>query len=128
DHPVPGKAMFTAIYMRVSSNRQETRSQEADLLAFKAAIDAKGEQVRIFREKRTGTNYDRPEWQKLWAQVQTGQVQRIVVWRLDRLGRLAASGLARAIVGHLTTNPARQPHLADLPLSQAEFDTSAKPA
>jgi DNA invertase Pin-like site-specific DNA recombinase len=81
--------MFTAIYMRVSSNQQETKSQEADLLAYKQAVEGRGEEVRLFRDKRTGTNYDRPEWQKLWAAVQSKQVQRIVVWRLDRLGRLA---------------------------------------
>jgi len=83
--------MFTAIYMRVSSSRQETRSQEADLLAYKQAVEGRGEEVRVYREKATGTNYDRPQWQKLWEAVQAGQVQRIVVWRLDRLGRLAGA-------------------------------------
>lgn len=81
--------MFAAIYMRVSSSKQETRSQEADLLAHKTACEEKGEEVRVFKEKRSGTNFDRPEWQKLWEGVQAGQVKRIVVWRLDRLGRLA---------------------------------------
>jgi len=83
--------MFTALYPRVSSDRQETKSQEADLMAYKAALEGRGEEVRVYREKRTGTNYDRPEWQKLWGAVQTGQVQRIVCWRLDRLGRLAGA-------------------------------------
>jgi aryl-alcohol dehydrogenase-like predicted oxidoreductase len=44
---------------RVSSNRQETKSQETDLMAFKAASEARGEEVRVYREKSTGTNYDR---------------------------------------------------------------------
>jgi len=83
--------MFTAIYMRVSSSRQETKSQEADMLAYKAAVEARGEEVRVYREKSTGTSYDRPEWQKLWTAVQAGKVRRIVVWRLDRLGRLAGA-------------------------------------
>jgi DNA invertase Pin-like site-specific DNA recombinase len=83
--------MFTAIYMRVSSNRQEMRSQESDLTAYKTAAEARGEEVRTFRDKRSGTNFNRPEWQRLWAAVQSGQVQRIVVWRLDRLGRLAGA-------------------------------------
>src|SRR6476469_6251288 len=83
--------MFTAIYMRVSSNRQETKSQESDLLAYKATCEQKGETVKVFKEKRTGTNYERPEWQRLWSAVQTGNVHRIVVWRLDRLGRLAGA-------------------------------------
>ena len=36
----------------------------------------------------------RPGWDKLWADVETGKVHRIVVWRLDRLGR-TVSGLSR---------------------------------
>ena len=83
--------MFVAIYMRVSSSRQETKSQEADLLAYKAVAEARGDEVRVYREKRSGTTFDRPEWQKLWTAVGSGQVQRIVVWRLDRLGRLAGA-------------------------------------
>ena len=78
-----------AIYLRVSSSSQETKSQEADLNSYQAAAEAKDEMVKVYREKRTGTNYDRPEWQRLWANVQKGDVIRIVVWRLDRLGRLA---------------------------------------
>src|SRR5271155_4748427 len=81
--------MFTAIYMRVSSNRQETKSQEADLLGYKAGLEQRGLEVRVYREKATGTNYERPEWQRLWSAVQSGSVSQIVVWRLDRLGRLA---------------------------------------
>jgi DNA invertase Pin-like site-specific DNA recombinase len=83
--------MFTAIYFRVSSDRQEMKSQEADLLGYKAAVEARGEEVRLFRDKRSGTNFNRPEWQRLWAAVQAGEVQRIVCWRLDRLGRLAGA-------------------------------------
>jgi DNA invertase Pin-like site-specific DNA recombinase len=84
-------AMFDALYIRVSTNRQETKSQEADLHAYRAAVEAKGKQARVYREKETGTNYDRHEWQRLWAAVQAGQVRRIVVWRLDRLGRQAGA-------------------------------------
>ena len=37
---------------------------------------------------------DRPGWQKLQAAIDGGQVQKLVVWRLDRLGR-TASGLCK---------------------------------
>ena len=49
--------MFTAIYMRVSSSKQETKSQEAELLAYKAAVEGR-ETARVYREKGTGTNYE----------------------------------------------------------------------
>jgi len=51
--------MATAIYMSVSSNRQETKSQETDLSAHRSAVEARGEQVPVFREKATRMNYDR---------------------------------------------------------------------
>jgi DNA invertase Pin-like site-specific DNA recombinase len=43
-----------AIYMRVSSNRQETRSQEADLMAYKDAAQAKGETVLVCVKNHPG--------------------------------------------------------------------------
>ena len=43
-------------------------------------------------DKATGTTMDRPSWNKLWADIEAGKIDRIVVWRLDRLGR-TASGL-----------------------------------
>jgi hypothetical protein len=54
-----GRSMATAIYMSVSSNRQETKSQETDLSAHRSAVEARGEQVPVFREKATRMNYDR---------------------------------------------------------------------
>lgn len=82
--------MFTAIYARVSSKRQETKSQEADLLAVQAKIESEGGTCRFFREKISGltAGCDRPVWSKLWGHVERGEVDKIVVWRLDRLGRL----------------------------------------
>lgn len=73
------------VYVRVSSNQQDTRSQEADLKAWAA-----GKEVVWYRDKATGTNYDRAGWQQLEADVNTGRVSMLVVWRLDRLGRTAA--------------------------------------
>jgi DNA invertase Pin-like site-specific DNA recombinase len=83
--------MFEAIYMRVSSNKQETRSQDAELLAYKLAVEQRGGEVRFFKDKSTGSNFNRPGWESLWKAVQGGQVSKIVVWRLDRLGRLAGA-------------------------------------
>src|SRR5262249_6501612 len=45
------------------------------------------EEVKVYREKGTGTNYNRPEWERLWTAIKAGQVTRLIVWRLDRLGR-----------------------------------------
>ncbi len=77
----------TAIYIRVSTDRQTHRSQLAELNRWREANDV---EVREYRDKATGTNMDRPGWNKLWADVEAGKVDRIVIWRLDRLGRTAA--------------------------------------
>lgn len=82
----------TAIYMRVSTKAQDTASQEADLARWQAVHN--DFQCVVYSDKATGKTMDRPGWNKLWEQVQEGNVERIVVWRLDRLGR-TASGLTR---------------------------------
>lgn len=82
--------MATAYYLRVSSKTQDTRSQEADM---KAHAEREPEAV-WYRDRYTGKVMCRPGWEKLWADVVAGKVNRIVVWRLDRLGR-TVSGLSQ---------------------------------
>src|SRR5262245_28385223 len=78
-----------AIYLRCSTDAQSTRSQEADLRSWASQQEATGGTVRFYREKASGTNFNRPEWQRLYGDIQTGRIKKLVVWRLDRLGRLA---------------------------------------
>ena len=76
-----------AIYLRVSTTQQDTKSQEPDLQTWAATQAAP---VRWYSDKATGTRMDRPAWSKLDAAIRAGQVATVVVWRLDRLGRTAA--------------------------------------
>jgi len=78
---------FTAIYVRTSTKSQDTRSQDAEL---KRWADSQDVEVRWYRDKATGTKMERPAMDRLMADVEAGHVARIVVWRLDRLGRTAA--------------------------------------
>ena len=82
---------ITAIYTRVSTSQQSTRSQKPDL---KRWIESQNpdtlDQVKWFHDTGTGKTMDRPGWQKLQKAIDAGQVNRLVVWRLDRLGRTAA--------------------------------------
>src|SRR6476646_350739 len=77
----------TAIYMRVSSKRQDTRSQEPDLRRWADAND--DQPIVWYRDKFTGKSMDRPGWNKLQAAIERGEVSKVVCWRLDRLGRTA---------------------------------------
>ena len=81
----------TSLYLRVSTNQQSTRSQRPDLERWLKAQDPDDlGRVAWFEDKATGKNMDRPGWQRLQAQIDAGQIGRLVVWRLDRLGRTAA--------------------------------------
>ena len=80
-----------AIYVRVSTRKQDTRSQEPDLKQWETAY-ADGRPVAWYRDKATGKTMDRPGWLRLKSAIDAGKVSTIVVWRLDRLGR-TASGL-----------------------------------
>ncbi len=79
-------AKHVAVYIRVSSKNQDTRSQEPDL---KKWADAQDEPVQWYKDRFTGKTMDRPGWNKLEADLRAGRVSRVVVWRLDRLGRTA---------------------------------------
>jgi len=86
---------MTAIYTRVSTAQQTTRSQKPDLQRW---LDTQNPdelgQVKWFHDSATGKTMDRPGWQKLQTAINAGHVQKVVVWRLDRLGR-TASGLCK---------------------------------
>ena len=87
-HEGPALARHTAIYLRVSSRSQDTQSQEPDLRRW-AEAQAGESPVRWYRDKFTGKTMDRPGFNRLVADVEAGKVARVVVWRLDRLGRTA---------------------------------------
>jgi len=80
-----------AIYPRVSSRKQDTKSQEPDLKQWAEAY-GHGTPIRWYRDKASGKTMDRPGWKRLEAAIDSGKVVKVVVWRLDRLGR-TASGL-----------------------------------
>src|SRR5690242_11120501 len=85
--PTPKAAATTAVYVRVSSRKQDTASQEPDLTRY---LDAHGlEGATWYRDKFTGKTMDRPGFMKLLAACRAGKVAAVVIWRLDRLGRTA---------------------------------------
>ncbi len=61
-------------------------------LLYVRGVDAyaDGHPVKWYREKFTGTTMDRPAWKRVDADMAAGKVSKLVVWRMDRLGRTAA--------------------------------------
>lgn len=81
-----------AVYVRVSTRSQDTRSQEPDVQRWLAAY-AGDTTVQWYRDKgSSGKTMDRPAWGRLEQAIRAGRVSTVLVWRLDRLGR-TASGL-----------------------------------
>lgn len=76
-----------AIYLRVSSKSQDTRSQEADLKRWAESQDC---EVKWYRDKASGSKMERPAMDRLLADIEACNIAKLVCWRLDRLGRTAA--------------------------------------
>ena len=81
----------TAIYTRVSTKKQDHRSQLRELKAWAESHDGP---VKWYRDSFTGKTMDRPGMTKMLDAMNAGKLDRIVIWRLDRLGRMA-SGLCK---------------------------------
>jgi DNA invertase Pin-like site-specific DNA recombinase len=75
-----------AIYLRVSTKRQDTASQEPELKRWAQSHEGDSS---WYHDSYTGTSMDRPGFPQLIKDMETGQVDTLVVWRLDRLGRTA---------------------------------------
>ena len=87
-------------YMKFGYIRVSTRKQARDgnsLEAQREALTAAGAE-KIYTDTFTGTRMERPEWDKLRAQLRRGDV--LIVTRLDRLARSVsqASGLITEMI------------------------------
>lgn len=72
-----------AVYLRVSSDRQDEANQEPECLALCAA---RGWEPRTFRETMSGAK-SRPVWDAALDTIRRGQCRALVVWAVDRAGR-----------------------------------------
>ncbi len=84
--------MTTAIYIRVSSIKgQKTDSQRAELEAWCKRQRLK--KVRWFEDKDSATNLQRIALQQLQKAIFNGEIDTVVVWKLDRLARSLKEGV-----------------------------------
>jgi site-specific DNA recombinase len=87
------EALRVALYTRVSTDNQlgdegSLETQEARLRASVASRQAPHLVARVFREEgASGKSLDRPQLQEMLAAVRGGQVDVVMVTRLDRLSR-----------------------------------------
>ena len=77
---------ITAVYTRISSRDQSHASQLPDLERW---VAAHGDKAEWFTDTFTGKTLERPGLDRLLEMTRAGKVGKIVIWRLDRLGRTA---------------------------------------
>jgi len=75
------------IYLRVSTLDQHPENQEPELRAY---AERMGWDVHaVYSEQKSGADRDRPEYQRMLDDVRKGYAQVVLVWALDRFGRIA---------------------------------------
>ena len=79
--------MTTGIYVRVSTLSQNEAGQRHEIQRW---LTGTGIQDAIwFVDKESGSTLARPAFEKLQRAIFDGKVKTVVVWKLDRLSRLA---------------------------------------
>jgi DNA invertase Pin-like site-specific DNA recombinase len=74
-----------AVYMRVSTEDQNTDLQRSELLA---QAKFRGWEPIIYEDQGiSGANFDRPALNRLLADADAGRIKVIMAWKLDRIGR-----------------------------------------
>ncbi len=76
---------ITAVYIQVSTQEQRTDSQEQELRRYCRQRGWKD--LRFYADKISGAKATRPELERLMQDIRAGAIQRLVVYKLDRLGR-----------------------------------------
>ena len=78
--------MKTAVYVRVSTEKQSTESQEREISLF---LESRGlKDVEIYKDEgESGISISRPQLNRLLDDCKQGKVETLIVWKLDRLFR-----------------------------------------
>ena len=75
----------TAVYVRVSTRDQKTDSQLRELKQY---CQQRGwRKVEFFVDRISGEKSTRPELDRMVTEFRTGRLERVVTYKLDRLGR-----------------------------------------
>jgi len=80
-----------AVYCRVSTSQQDTRSQREALKEYVANHGLAN--VKWYTDKATGANLERPAFERLQRAIFNGRVSTVIVWKLDRLARNLRDGV-----------------------------------
>ena len=82
-----------AVYIRVSSHSQKADSQRAEIEAWLTRHRPDPKAVRWFEDKETGSTMRRDGFRALEKAIFQGEVDTVLVWKLDRLARSFREGV-----------------------------------
>tara|TARA_R110002111_G_scaffold18931_1_gene46184 strand:+ start:34635 stop:35210 length:576 start_codon:yes stop_codon:yes gene_type:complete len=82
-----------AAYCRVSTARQKADSQVSEISKWLKANGYDESQVTWYIDKESGKTLKRPEFERLQADIFSGKVKTVIVWKLDRLSRRLKDGV-----------------------------------
>lgn len=85
--------MKTAAYIRVSTTGQNLDGQRREIERWILGNVAGPEKVIWFEDRATGNNTNRPGFKALQKAVFHGEVQTVIVYKLDRVSRSLIDGL-----------------------------------
>lgn len=78
---------MTAVYARQSIDKKDSISIDTQIELCRRFIDD-GQNCRIYSDKGwSGKNIDRPQFQQLLADIRSGIISKIIVYKLDRISR-----------------------------------------
>lgn len=84
--------MAVAAYVRVSTQGQKLSGQKAAITRW-LNNHKLSDDVTWFEDHETGANLDRPGFQDLQSAIFDGEVDTVVIWKLDRLSRSLIDGI-----------------------------------
>ena len=81
------------IYVRVSTVCQNAAGQKREIRRWLKGNGIDEKDVEWYVGKATGNNLDRPELERLQRDIFSGEIETVVVWKLDRLSRNLREGI-----------------------------------
>jgi DNA invertase Pin-like site-specific DNA recombinase len=75
----------TVLYSRISTSGQSHESQEAEVQSFAKRQGWEG--LEVYRDTISGATKNRPELDRLLKDARAGKVERILCFKMDRIGR-----------------------------------------
>lgn len=82
--------MNCGIYSRVSTTKQETENQLAQLRAFARVMEWNVDAEMVYVDQVTGKHSDRAEFQRMFEDASRRKFDVLLFWSLDRLSREGA--------------------------------------